>query len=226
MRSRQDPFDKELALYAAGLFVMFVLIRLAVPRLASMLPDWLDMTITLAFVSVFTLAIVGILLLFLWGRFEESDKTIGAKLGLAVWSLVPLSFLTVMIVAILDAVFGTNLQGLLPAPSKETQRFISAGAGVIVLLVSMLYFWIVATADDSSWSERFMSLKVFVIWVGFGCVLLVMSGLTDGFVESMFGPDFKDDLVNISEGSATKIAIAGAALLATCVSLWPRGGRR
>jgi hypothetical protein len=225
MRSHKDKFDKEEALYWSALFVTFLLIRVFVPKIAAMLPDWVGTLIAMILLAAFGIVVAGVWFLFIWARFDEGARNFRSMIGFGVWSVIPLVLLATVFIAILDVLFGTTVEKLLTplTPPREIQALIAAVAGLIVLLISLVYFWLVITKDHSNWVERCLDLKDFVIWFCFGCVLVLLSGLMDGFVTRVFGPEFKDHVAKISESKATTIAWAGAAFLATCASLFWNG---
>jgi hypothetical protein len=119
MRRRDTVLDRELVLYALVLFVVFAAIQWAVPKLIEITPAWVTTAITLTFVSAFTIALAGVLMLYFWGRFDESDKSVGPGL--------------------VGRFFGPDFKGSLLNTSEQGAARI-AGTGA-VLLATLLTIW-------------------------------------------------------------------------------------
>ena len=159
-------------------------------------------------------------------RIREKKHPYRAVAALIVWSLMWLAVLGVVLVIASDLFFGTHIQETAPRFEHPPPAPVMAVIALLMFLVAGVYCWAVLSDEDGYWAQRFLDLKVFVLWLLAASYLLFASHLVDAAIGTLFGDSVRHRLERMTEGDLNTIVTLGAFALATAISIFLRLRKR
>jgi hypothetical protein len=179
-------------------------------------------------------AVIG--LIFLWGITWLLYLLWSSEYGLDEWAhnawiatfgyALAAMWIGIMIVVHLGAlriiVFGLPHREVTQSPVQEPEGPAVAAFGVVVLLLSLVYVFILVKDRDSFWAERFLNFRVFALWFLCGIYLLLSSKVLDPVLGAAFGDSLVKFLSPLTGDHPEYSLLVGilAIVLASVVTLW------